>query len=72
MEDIFFNIFGYTFRKLGLFSRYIFYLLIGKKKTLKQLDRIQRDPVNFTQRGINTFLGFVEVIIFIVLLAYIS
>lgn len=58
MEEILIDILGYVFRKLGLFSRYIFYLLIGRRKTFKYLDRRQRDSVEFTQRGINAFIGF--------------
>lgn len=49
----------YICRKTGLFVRYVFYFLIGRRKTLKHLDRRQRDPVEFTQRGINTFIGIV-------------
>lgn len=68
MENIFFDILGYIFRKVGLFSRYIFYMLIGKKQSLKRLDRRQRDPVSFTQRGINISIGVIEVVILIIFL----
>lgn len=68
MDYIAWDILRYICRKLGLFTRYLFFLAIGQKETLKYLDRRQRDPVDFTQRGINTFIGIIEIVIIIALL----
>lgn len=57
MEEIVFEILFYIFRKIGMLTRYIFFLLIGKKKTLAYIDREQEEIVNFTQRGINVVVG---------------
>lgn len=70
MEDVFIHVFGYVFRKSGLFTCYLFFLLIGQKKSLKYLDRTQRDPVLFTQRGINITIGAIEFLILIILVIY--
>lgn len=58
----------WIFRKTGLFFRYAVYYIIGEKKTLKYLDRIQWKPNWFSQRGINTFIGAVIIITIITLL----
>lgn len=59
----------YICRKTGLFTRYAFYFMIGRKKTLRHLDRRQRDPVEFTQRGINTFIGIAIYLVVMALMA---
>lgn len=62
MEEIVFEILFYIFRKIGMLTRYIFFLLIGRKKTLAYIDREQEEIVNFTQRGINVVVGIGVVI----------
>lgn len=57
MDEIFFEIIFYIFRKIGMLTRYVFFWLIGRKKTLAYIDREQEEIVNFTQRGINVVVG---------------
>ncbi len=64
MEDLFgFFLIRAIVRTIGLFARYLFFLVIGKKRKLKSLqgdylqDEYKNMGKNFSQDIINTIIG---------------